>query len=90
MLPLCAAVLAVGLAVPQKANADVATATVLGGAALLGTLMHSSQHYPAHYGAVGYPYAHPAPYAYGYPVAVAQPYAVPVYQPRPYYVYYPY
>ncbi|MBF0139527.1 MAG: hypothetical protein HQL74_04505 [Magnetococcales bacterium] len=38
----CAALMAGGLAVAQDARADVATATVLGGAALLSTLMHAS------------------------------------------------
>ncbi|MBF0603771.1 MAG: hypothetical protein HQL07_08760 [Nitrospirae bacterium] len=88
-LPLCAAVMAAGLIAPPKAEADVAVATALGGAALLGTLLHSSSHHYGHPYAVGYPYAHPvvAPYAYPAPVVVA-PY--PYYRPAPAYVYYPY
>lgn len=90
-LPLCAAVMAAGLIAPPKAEADVALATALGGAALLGTLLHSSSHYHGYPYAVGYPYAHPVvPYAYAAPVApvVVAPY--PYYRPAPAYVYYPY
>lgn len=94
-LPLCAAIMAVGLMAPQKAEADVAVATALGGAALLGTLLHSSSHHYGHPYAVGYPYAHPvvAPYAYPAPVAPVAPVVVapyPYYRPAPAYVYYPY
>lgn len=90
-LPLCAAFLAAGLAVPHKAQADVVTATALGGAALLGTLLHASTPaYAAHPYGYGYPLAHPVvPYAtYAYPAPVMYPAAVPVYGPA--YVYYPY
>ncbi|MBF0423218.1 MAG: hypothetical protein HQL73_09530 [Magnetococcales bacterium] len=89
-LPLCAAIAAVSLAGPRQAHADVATATALGGAALLGTLLHASTpHYYAGYPAYGYPLAHPVvPYAYPAYPTVVYPAAVPVY--RPAYVYYPY
>ncbi|MBF0148201.1 MAG: hypothetical protein HQL84_18460 [Magnetococcales bacterium] len=85
-LSVGAALLAATLVVPQKAHADAATATALGGAALLGTLLHSSHHYPAHY---GHPFAHPPAYVYPAPVVQA-PMAVPVYPAGPYYYYYPY
>ena len=74
----CAAMVAGGLAAPPDAQADVVTATVLGGAALLSTLLHSSQ-----------PVA-PVPVAYPQPMAVMAPVqTIPVYQPVPYPVPYP-
>lgn len=86
-LSLCAAIVAVGLATTQKAHADVVTATALGGAALLTSLLHSS--HPAHVGAVAYPAAYPVAYpaySYAYPVSVVAPV---MYAPSPYVVYYP-
>ncbi|MBF0108352.1 MAG: hypothetical protein HQL76_04165 [Magnetococcales bacterium] len=84
-LPVCAALLAATWAIPRNVHADAVTATVLGGAALLGNILHSSSH---HHGYYAPPLAHPVAPVYAAPVV--RPMAVPVYPVAPYYVYYPY
>ncbi len=93
----CAAMMAGGLALPTDARADVATATVLGGVALLNTLLHASQPEPV---AVAAPAPVPAmaaaPMPMAMPMMVEQPaiytsvapmvapiQQIPIYQPVP-------
>ncbi|HIJ85798.1 MAG TPA: hypothetical protein HPQ00_16550 [Magnetococcales bacterium] len=80
----CAALMTVSLVAPQKAHADIATATVLGGLALFTTLMHASEP-AAPPVAIAYPQASvPPPVMMAQPMAMPMPVLSPIHQPMVY------
>lgn len=81
----CAALLTVGLAAPQKAHANAATATALGGAALFTSVAHASQPAGPPIAVPTYPQASiPPPVMVAQPMGLAIPHLSPLHQPTIY------
>ncbi|MBF0348926.1 MAG: hypothetical protein HQL81_14770 [Magnetococcales bacterium] len=79
-----ATLLTAALIIPQKAHADAATATVLGGLALYSSLMHAAEP-SAPVPVPAYPQASvPPPVMVAQPMAVAMPMLSPLHQPTVY------